>query len=73
MRCTREYLEVPATACAAINAARAAGGRVIAVGTTVVRSLETAAAERSAAAAATGARRAFSSSPATDFGSSMPW
>ncbi len=40
-----EYLEVPATACAAINATRAAGGRVIAVGTTVVRSLETAAAE----------------------------
>ena len=40
----REYLEVSADACAAINAARAAGGRVIAVGTTVVRSLETAAA-----------------------------
>jgi S-adenosylmethionine:tRNA ribosyltransferase-isomerase len=39
-----EYLEVGAGACAAINAARAAGGRVIAVGTTVVRSLETAAA-----------------------------
>jgi S-adenosylmethionine:tRNA ribosyltransferase-isomerase len=40
----REYLEVDAGACAAINAARAAGGRVVAVGTTVVRSLETAAA-----------------------------
>jgi len=40
----REYLEVSAEACDAINAARAAGGRVIAVGTTVVRSLETAAA-----------------------------
>jgi S-adenosylmethionine:tRNA ribosyltransferase-isomerase len=38
-----EYLEVPETACAAINDTRAAGGRVIAVGTTVVRSLETAA------------------------------
>ncbi|MGC1521400.1 MAG: tRNA preQ1(34) S-adenosylmethionine ribosyltransferase-isomerase QueA [Steroidobacteraceae bacterium] len=38
-----EYLEVPEAACAAINAARAAGGRVIAVGTTVVRSLEAAA------------------------------
>ena len=38
-----EYLEVGAAACAAIGAARAAGGRVIAVGTTVVRSLETAA------------------------------
>jgi S-adenosylmethionine:tRNA ribosyltransferase-isomerase len=38
-----EYLEVSESACAAINATRAAGGRVIAVGTTVVRSLETAA------------------------------
>jgi S-adenosylmethionine:tRNA ribosyltransferase-isomerase len=38
-----EYLEVSATVCAAIEAARAAGGRVVAVGTTVVRSLETAA------------------------------
>ncbi len=40
-----EYLEVPEAACDAINATRAAGGRVIAVGTTVVRSLETAAAQ----------------------------
>jgi S-adenosylmethionine:tRNA ribosyltransferase-isomerase len=39
-----EYLEVPEAACAAINDTRAARGRVIAVGTTVVRSLETAAA-----------------------------
>jgi len=38
-----EYLEVPAGVCAAIEAARAAGGRVVAVGTTVVRALETAA------------------------------
>jgi S-adenosylmethionine:tRNA ribosyltransferase-isomerase len=38
-----EYLEVPLRTCEAINAARAVGGRVIAVGTTVVRSLETAA------------------------------
>jgi S-adenosylmethionine:tRNA ribosyltransferase-isomerase len=38
-----EYLEVPEATAAAINAARAAGGRVIAVGTTVVRCLETAA------------------------------
>jgi S-adenosylmethionine:tRNA ribosyltransferase-isomerase len=41
-----EYLEVPEATCDAINAARAAGGRVIAVGTTVVRSLETAAGAR---------------------------
>jgi S-adenosylmethionine:tRNA ribosyltransferase-isomerase len=37
-----EYLEVPQATCDAINATRAAEGRVIAVGTTVVRSLETA-------------------------------
>jgi S-adenosylmethionine:tRNA ribosyltransferase-isomerase len=40
----QEYLQVGEQACAAINAARAAGGRVVAVGTTVVRSLESAAA-----------------------------
>lgn len=39
-----EYLEVDETACEAVAAARARGGRVVAVGTTVVRSLETAAA-----------------------------
>ena len=38
-----EYLAVPEATCNAINETRAAGGRVIAVGTTVVRSLETAA------------------------------
>jgi S-adenosylmethionine:tRNA ribosyltransferase-isomerase len=46
-----EYFEVPRSTCEAIAAARAMGGRVIAVGTTVVRSLET------AAAAAPGANR----------------
>jgi S-adenosylmethionine:tRNA ribosyltransferase-isomerase len=44
-----ECLDVPEAACDAIHAARAAGGRVIAVGTTVVRSLETAAAAMAAA------------------------
>lgn len=39
-----EYLRVPPRTADAVNAARAAGGRVVAVGTTVVRSLETAAA-----------------------------
>jgi len=39
-----EYVEVAVAACDAIVATRARGGRVIAVGTTVVRSLETAAA-----------------------------
>jgi S-adenosylmethionine:tRNA ribosyltransferase-isomerase len=39
-----EYLEVSESTCASINEASAAGGRVIAIGTTVVRSLETAAA-----------------------------
>jgi S-adenosylmethionine:tRNA ribosyltransferase-isomerase len=38
-----EWAEVPATACAAIAATRAAGGRVVAIGTTVVRALESAA------------------------------
>ena len=36
-----EYYHVPATTARVINEARAAGGRVIAVGTTVVRALET--------------------------------
>jgi len=38
-----EYVEVSESTSTAINTTRAAGGRVIAVGTTVVRSLETAA------------------------------
>jgi S-adenosylmethionine:tRNA ribosyltransferase-isomerase len=37
-----EYYEVPAATAAAVRAARSAGGRVIAVGTTVARTLETA-------------------------------
>jgi S-adenosylmethionine:tRNA ribosyltransferase-isomerase len=49
-----EYLEVSEDTCSAIAAARAAGGRVVAVGTTVVRSLETAA-QRAGAAGAAGA------------------
>ena len=39
-----EYLEVPATLCQQIAEVRERGGRVVAVGTTVVRSLEAAAA-----------------------------
>jgi len=46
-----EYLEVPLHTCEAIERTRAAGGRVIAVGTTVVRSLETAAGAVSGASA----------------------
>lgn len=41
----REYLEVNQAACDAVRETRARGGRVIAVGTTAVRSLETAAAQ----------------------------
>jgi S-adenosylmethionine:tRNA ribosyltransferase-isomerase len=52
-----EYLEVPPATCVAIDAARAAGGRVIAVGTTVVRSLETAAAAAAAAGGESGPTR----------------
>jgi S-adenosylmethionine:tRNA ribosyltransferase-isomerase len=40
-----EYVQVPQAACDAIHAAREAGGRIVAVGTTVVRSLESAAAQ----------------------------
>jgi S-adenosylmethionine:tRNA ribosyltransferase-isomerase len=39
-----EYVRVDETVCAAVAGARARGGRVVAVGTTVVRSLESAAA-----------------------------
>ncbi len=39
-----EWLEVDASVCAQVRETRAAGGRVLAVGTTTVRSLETAAA-----------------------------
>jgi S-adenosylmethionine:tRNA ribosyltransferase-isomerase len=58
-----EYLEVSQAACEAVNCTRAAGGRVIAVGTTVVRSLETAA--RMAAAPATAIAAATAIAPAT--------
>jgi S-adenosylmethionine:tRNA ribosyltransferase-isomerase len=37
-----ERFEIPASACEALNAARARGARIVAVGTTVVRTLETA-------------------------------
>ena len=40
-----EWVEVPAATCSAVAATRAAGGRVVAVGTTAVRSLEGAAEE----------------------------
>jgi S-adenosylmethionine:tRNA ribosyltransferase-isomerase len=40
-----EWLEVDETVCARVAATRAAGGRVVAVGTTSVRSLESAAAD----------------------------
>jgi S-adenosylmethionine:tRNA ribosyltransferase-isomerase len=38
-----EYCEVPPATCEAVAATRAAGGRVVAIGTTVVRTLESAA------------------------------
>src|SRR5690606_37707303 len=40
-----EWGEISATTAAAVNAAKAAGGRVVAVGTTALRLLESAAAE----------------------------
>ena len=48
-----EYYEVTPEAAAAINAARAAGGRVVAVGTTSVRTLESAALMAAAASGVT--------------------
>jgi len=47
-----EWVELPAAACAAIAAARARGARVIAVGTTVARALESAAQASAAQASA---------------------
>ena len=44
-RMESERYEIPAATADAVRAARAAGGRVVAVGSTVVRTLETAAAE----------------------------
>jgi S-adenosylmethionine:tRNA ribosyltransferase-isomerase len=58
-----EYVEVPQATCEAIAAARAAGGRVVAVGTTVVRSLESAAHAGAARAAA---------DPADEVGRAIP-
>jgi S-adenosylmethionine:tRNA ribosyltransferase-isomerase len=49
-----ERFEVPATTAARVNATRAAGGRLIAVGTTVTRALETAAAADGTVSAAAG-------------------
>jgi len=49
-----EYLEVDADACAAVEATRARGGRVVAVGTTAVRSLESAACGQGRVAPLTG-------------------
>jgi S-adenosylmethionine:tRNA ribosyltransferase-isomerase len=42
----REWCDLPAAAADAVNASRARGGRVVAVGTTAVRTLESAAAHR---------------------------
>jgi S-adenosylmethionine:tRNA ribosyltransferase-isomerase len=49
-----EWFEVPATTARLVTEARAAGGRVIAVGTTVVRAIETAARPDGSVAAARG-------------------
>ena len=54
-----ETVRVPASACEAVAAARQRGGRVIAVGTTVVRSLEAAAAETGEVRPFTGETRLF--------------
>jgi S-adenosylmethionine:tRNA ribosyltransferase-isomerase len=48
----REWCELPVAAAEAVNACRARGGRVVAVGTTAVRTLESAAAHQSGPLAA---------------------
>jgi S-adenosylmethionine:tRNA ribosyltransferase-isomerase len=54
-----EWCEVPAAAAASVTAARARGGRVVAVGTTVLRTLESAVAEDGALPPWAGATRLF--------------
>lgn len=54
-----EWFEVGADAAAAINAAKAGGGRVVAIGTTVVRTLEHVAAGDQTIAAGSGLTRIF--------------
>ncbi|MFE5596636.1 S-adenosylmethionine:tRNA ribosyltransferase-isomerase [Streptomyces sp. NPDC056549] len=54
-----ERFEVPAETAAVVNAARAGGGRVIAVGTTVVRALESAAVGPARGTGSGGVVRAF--------------
>ena len=60
-----EWGEVSAETAAALNAARAAGGRIVAVGTTSLRLLETAAGEDGTHRGRSPARRPSSSRPAT--------
>jgi S-adenosylmethionine:tRNA ribosyltransferase-isomerase len=54
-----ERYELPSETAAAVRAARAAGGRVVAVGTTVVRVLESCAGERGELACGSGATELF--------------
>jgi S-adenosylmethionine:tRNA ribosyltransferase-isomerase len=54
-----EWVEVGAAACEQIRAARARGGRIIAVGTTVTRALETAAGDEGIAQPWKGETRIF--------------
>ena len=54
-----EWYRLPPEAAAAVNAARAAGGRIIAVGTTSVRTLESCVAEDGMVAASEGVTRLF--------------
>ncbi len=54
-----EWYEVPAATAAAIAAVRAAGGRIVAVGTTVARALESAAADTGSVRAGHGETRLF--------------
>jgi S-adenosylmethionine:tRNA ribosyltransferase-isomerase len=57
-----EYFEIDEACCSKVNAARPRGGRIVAVGTTSVRGLETAA-DRSGGSGGSGARGSSGSAP----------
>lgn len=68
-----EWIDVPANVCEQVNACKARGGRVVAVGTTSVRSLESAARHSPVAATAEDGERAFPATSAFPAGGLRPF
>ncbi len=68
-----EHYHVSKEAADAINEARASGGRVVAVGTTSVRTLETVARPDGTIAPRARGGQAYSYIPDTPFAQSTPW